>query len=191
MAWLLTRCRPVSFGVAAIFCLSLVLFLPGWSSAQTSSATEDDIRAAMVSHLPLFVNWPPGKTDVASPQFHVCLLGADPIAPVLEAAFHKAAVSDMPVVFSHVNVSDKLDKCHLLYIGAGARGNFAKLIPALQQMSVLTVSEQPIENVSGEVIGLPLEENHVRVEVNLAVAQSSRLSISSRLLHLASVVKRP
>lgn len=174
-------------------CLALccgILSAPA-TQAQSSSATEDDIRAAMVTHLPLFVEWPAEKTDHAHPEFHVCLLGSDPIAPTLEAAFHKAATSPIPVVISHVAVTDKLDQCHLLYIGASARGNFSRLLPVLMQSSVLTVSERPIAGAAGEVIGLPLEENHIRVEINLAVAQSSKLTISSRLLSLASVVKHP
>ncbi len=159
--------------------------------AQTSSATEDDVRAAMVSHLPLFVEWPTAKADATHAQFRVCLLGADPIAPALEAAFHNVATLPMPIVFSRVSLSDHLESCYLLYIGAGTRGNLSKLIAGLAQWSVLTVSERPIDVVTGEVIGLPLEENHVRIEVNLGAAQKSKLTISSRLLSLATTVRRP
>ena len=167
------------------------LAVPFVSQAQTSSASEDEIRAAMVSHLPLFVQWPATKTDPAHPQFRVCLLGADPIEPVLEAAFHNVSTLPMPVVFSRVSLSDHLEACYLLYIGVGTRGNLFKLIAGLAQASVLTVSERPIDVVAGQVIGLPLEENHIRIEVNLAAAQSSRLTISSRLLSLATAVRRP
>ena len=167
------------------------LILPVLSPGQTPSATEDDVRAAMVSHLPLFVEWPAAKTDAAHPQFRVCLLGADPIAPALEAAFHNAATLPIPIVFSRLNLSDHLDGCYLLYIGTGTRGNIYKLLAELAQASVLIVSERPIDAAAGEVIGLPLEENHVRIEVNLAAAQNSKLTISSRLLSLATTVRRP
>lgn len=160
------------------------------AAAQSTTANEDDLRAAMVSHIPLFVEWPAGKTDPSHPELHVCLLGADPIAPVLEAAF-RATSRTTPVVFARVSPSDKLDTCHLLYIGAGAHGTFAHLLPGLVQASVLTVSERPIDAVNGEVVGLPLEDNHVRIEINLAAAQNSRLTVSSKLLRLAAVVRRP
>ncbi len=187
---LLTRWKHQRCSRSALLLLCS-LILPVLSRAQTSSATEDDVRAAMVSHLPLFVEWPAAKTDAAHPQFRVCLLGADPIAPALEAAFHNAATLPMPVVFSRVSLSDHLDSCYLLYIGTGTRGNLYKVIADLAQASVLTVSERPIDAAAGEVIGLPLEENHVRIEVNLAAAQNGKLTISSRLLSLATAVRRP
>ncbi len=183
------RCRRYNRLVLVILVCSLTI--PLVCRAQTSSASEDDVRAAMVSHLPLFVEWPAAKVDVTHPQFRVCLLGADPIGPALEAAFHNAATLPMPIVFSRVSLSDHLESCYLLYIGSATRGNLYKLIAELAQSSVLTVSERPIDLATGEVIGLPLEENHVRIEVNLGAAQKSKLIISSRLLSLATMVRRP
>lgn len=186
-----TRLRPkglLRLALAALVVHGLSCLV---APAQSATASEDDLRAAMVSHLPLFVEWPAAKTDPAHPQFHVCLLGADPIAPVLESAFRASSTVAVPVVFSRVAASDKLEACHLLYIGAGARGSFAHLLPALMQASVLTVSERPIDAAVGEVIGLPLEDNHVQIEVNLSAAQNSKLTVSSKLLRLAAVVKRP
>ena len=187
MAKFIICCRDLYCLRPAMIFLLCGLLLPVLASGQ--SATEDDLRAAMVSHLPLFVEWPAAKTDAAHPQFHVCLLGADPIAPVLEAAFHNASVLSAPVVFSRLNATDKLDMCHLLYIGTNARGSLAKLVPQLAQASVLTVSERSVDSAAGEVIGLPIEDNHIRIEVNLAAAQYSKLVVSSKLLHLATIVR--
>jgi hypothetical protein len=168
--------------------LSTTLVLHG--HAQTRSAGEDEIRAAMVSHLPLFVEWPPEKVDSAHPSFRVCVLGADPITPALEAAFNAASLK-APVTVAIVGLTDRLDQCQLLYVGASTRGSLERNLPALQQASVLIVSERSIDALAGEVIGLPLEESHVRVQVNLKAAQASKLTISSRLLRLAAVVKQP
>lgn len=144
----------------------------------------------MVLHLPLFVEWPAAKLDPAHPHLNICLLGADPIEPYLEGALRSSGSQVMSVAIVHVSASDKLDQCHVLYIGASSRGNFTRLAAVLQQSSVLTVSERPLTSVSGEVVGLPVEDSHVRIEVDLSVASNSKLTVSSRLLQLASQVKR-
>ncbi len=184
----LTLIRPHLRAIAVVVFSAL---LTRSMSSQSATASEDDLRAAMVSHLPLFVEWPATRLDALHPQLHICLLGADPIAPVLEAAFRNASTSTTPTRFSHVSLSDKLDDCHLLYVGAGTRVNVSRLLPTLTAASVLVVSERPIDILKGEIIGLPLEDNHVRIEVNLAAVQSGKLTISSKLLRLAAVVRQP
>jgi hypothetical protein len=142
----------------------------------------------MVSHLPLFVEWPPEKLDPAHPPLRVCILGADPIASPLEAAFRDTASSTKAVVVQ-VSLGEKLDQCHILYVGSGLRESVAPIVRTLQQSSVLIVSERPLSSAPAEVIGLPLEGSHVHIQVNLGLAQRSKLIISSKLLHLASVVE--
>lgn len=185
------RRRYALHRLALILQVALGAFLIPQGHAQARSAGEDELRAAMVSHLPLFVDWPPDKLDPTHPAFRVCVLGVDPITPALEFAFRNAGSLKGPVTVGTVGISDKLDQCHLLYVGASIRGVLEKTLPALQQASVLVVSERPVDGLEGEVIGLPLSESHVRIEVNLKLAQRSKLSISSRLLHLAAVVKQP
>lgn len=158
------------------------------ASAQTHSASEDDIRAAMISHLPLFIDWPSGKADPVHPTFNVCLLGSDPIRLSLESQLQNKTMLSMPVVIQRVTAKDYLEGCYILYISAAAKNDLPRLLPALEQASVLVVSERPLTMQKGQVIGMPVEDMHVRVEINLETARESRLVISSRLLHLASVV---
>lgn len=158
------------------------------AAAQTTAVSEEDLRAAMVQHLTSFVDWPPAKLDVAHPQFTVCLLSADSMRPALELVFQNHTVASKPVVVQRLTATDKPENCHLLYIGAGGRKEFLRLLPALQQASVLTVSERG--EAQGQVIGLPAEDDHVVIQVDLHAAQASRLTISSRLLHLATLVNK-
>jgi hypothetical protein len=175
----------VSYGCAALLLLLVLGARPSW--AQTTPS-EDEIRAAMVSHLPLFVEWPPEKLDPANPVIRVCILGPDPISSPLETAFHSLGLSTNATVV-HVNLGDKLDQCHILYVGSGLRENVAPVARLLQQSAVLIVSERPLSSAPAEMVGLPLEGNHVHIQVNLRFAQRSKLTISSKLLHLASVVE--
>ncbi len=143
----------------------------------------------MVQHLTSFVDWPPAKLDATHSQFTVCLLGAaDPVRSALEVAFRNHTVLSKPVVVQRLTAVDRVDACHLLYVGAGGRKEFLHLLPALQQASVLTVSERG--DGQGQVIGLPADDDHVAIQVDLRAAQASHLTISSRLLHLATLVNK-
>ena len=143
----------------------------------------------MVQHLTSFVDWPPAKLDATHPQFTVCLLGADSIRAALESAFRNRTVLSRPVVVQRLAATDKFDSCHLLYVGSGGRKDFLRLLPVLEQASVLTVSERG--DAQGQVIGLPADEDHVVIQVDLRAAQASHLTLSSRLLHLATLVNKP
>ncbi|MGI4830581.1 MAG: YfiR family protein [Janthinobacterium lividum] len=176
-----TGCRPLLLLTVAVFGLVS-------ADAQTTAVSEDDLRAAMVQHLTSFVDWPPAKLDATHLQFTVCLLGADPIRSALEAAFRNHTVSSKPVVVQRLSTTDKVDGCHVLYVGGAGRKDLLRLLPALQQASVLTVSERG--DAQGQVIGLPADDDHVVIQVDLHAAQASRLVISSRLLHLATLVNK-
>ena len=163
---------------------------PVSTQAQTSTASEDDIRAAMISHLPLFVEWPSSKLDQFHTTFNVCLLGSDPLRGALETQLRNKTLLSMPIVIQKVTVKDHVEQCHILYVGAGSRSELPALLPELTRNSVLVVSERPLAVQKGQTIGLPVEDTHIRIEINLNAAQASNLVISSRLLHLASVVAR-
>ena len=166
----------------------LFLLVTSRAYAQTP-VTEDDLRAAMVQHLTSFVDWPPAKLDATHPQFTVCLLGGEPIRAALEAAFRNRTVFSKPAIVQRLAATDKIDGCHMLYIGSASRKDFLRLLPALEEASVLTVSERG--DAQGQVIGLPTEDDHIVIRVDLHAAQASRLTLSSRLLHLATLVNKP
>ena len=171
--------------------LSLVLrftFLISPAHAQTP-VSEDDLRAAMVQNLTSFVDWPQAKLDATHPQFIVCLLGAEPIRAALEASFRNRTILSKPAIVQRVVATDNIDGCHLLYIGSAGRKSFLRLKSSLEQASILTVSERG--DAQGEIIGLPVVENRVTIQVDLHAAQESHLTLSSRLLRLATLVNKP
>lgn len=161
------------------------------SQAASTAASEDSIRAALVQRLTLFVEWPEWKMDSSHNQFNVCIIGSDPIGPALSQAFHDKSVLQKSVVVTHLQRVDKAQDCHVLYVGPSARRDVEREFAALEQAAVLTVSERADVVHGGQVIGLPRDESRVRIEVNLKAATDSKLTISSRLLRLATITERP
>lgn len=52
--------------------------------AESASADEYEIRAAMLMNLTKFIDWPAWKLDASHPQFLICILGPDPIGPAAD-----------------------------------------------------------------------------------------------------------
>jgi hypothetical protein len=167
--------------------LGLACILSWNCPAQGTSADEYEIRAAMLFNLTKFIEWPTWKMDGAHPDFQVCMLGADPLGSELETMLQRKIVRGKPVVLRHLANLESVESCHILYVGAGERKTAARASAELAKRAILTISERSNLESPGQVIGLPTSEEHVHIDVNLGGAQKSGLTVSSKLLHLATV----
>ena len=78
----------------------------------------------------------------------------------------------------------------MLFLGRSEGGpRLQDILGRLRGLYVLTVSESERFVRDGGVLGLLLDQNMVRFEVNVDAASRSRLSISSKILRLGKVVR--
>ena len=176
----------------ALCCLLTAFLLCGFAKiapAQSGSADEFEIRAAMLFNLTRFIDWPPGKMDAAHSQFVFCILGADPIGVDLDLLLRNKTIETKPVSLRHITSIEAAGECHVLYIGAGEHKNLVRISAALEKEGVLIVSERSNLDSPDQMIGLPTVDDHVRIDVNLALTQRGGFAISSKLLHLATVTR--
>lgn len=171
--------------VAAIFGNSATEKL----GAQSSSADEYSIRAAMLLNLTKFIDWPAWKMDSSHPQFLVCILGHDPIEPYADRYLQNQSVMARPVQLKTLKDLSDAAGCHILYVSASGKRSFEADAAELTKAGVLSVSERSVSRSSAQIVGLPLDNDHVQIDVNLGVAQSAGFAVSSKLLHLATVTQ--
>lgn len=170
--------------------LLAIILLPGFTGqmrAQTTSADEYDIRAAMLINLIQFVAWPAWKIDAAHPQLLICVLGFDSIGPIAERYAQNQRVEDKPLQVRHISSVEAAMSCNLLYVGVGEQKHVDPVADELAKRGVLTVSENSNATTPKQVIGLPSLNDHVHIDINLGAAQRTGLTISSKLLRLATV----
>lgn len=157
------------------------------SQAQSSSADEYAIRAAMLFNLTKFIDWPAWKMDLSHPKFLVCILGHDPIEPYTDRYLQNQSVMNKPVQLKIIKDLNDAAGCHILYISASGKRDFERAAADLTKAGVLSVSEQSVTRRSAQIVGLPLDNNYVHLDVNLGAAQSGGFAVSSKLLRLATV----
>ncbi len=183
-------CRRFGRSVRLGHALLAAVLLPGFSGyirAQTTSADEYDIRAAMLINLTKFIDWPTRKIDSAHPQLLVCILGSDSIGPIAERYAQNQRVEGRPLQVRHISSVEAAMNCNLLYVGVGEQKHVDPVIAELAKSGVVTVSETSNANNPSQVIGLPTIDEHVHIDINLGAAQRTGLTISSKLLRLATV----
>ncbi|MBS1875117.1 MAG: YfiR family protein [Acidobacteria bacterium] len=171
----------------ALLVLSLCLTL--LQAEDHGGADEYEIKAAMLLNLTKFVQWPAAKLGDASGPFVIGVLGRDPFGRDLDQQVAGKTVNGHPVVVQRLNGTARAEACHILFITRGERRRLEELGSSLAHASVLTVGDGDRFAEAGSVVGLVLRGDRVQLEVNLAAAQRNGLTVSSRLLKLANVIK--
>lgn len=173
-----------AFGVAAA--------IPGSGRAAEPApalAQEYDLKAAFLFHFAQFVEWPDDAFADAGAPIAIGVLGRDPFGATLDALVAGETVRSRPLVVRRYRSSDEIGDCHILFIGATDAGEVERILRSLGRRSILTVGETADFAAEAGVIGFELAQRRLRLRINLAAAANARLTISSKLLRQATIVR--
>lgn len=163
--------------------------IPCEAVAQTSSAGEYELKAAMLYRLTYFVEWPAAVVPESQAPTILCVLGQDPVGTALPSVISGQAGSARRTEVRHPRSASEIRGCQVVYVAASEKKNMAQILAALKGSGVLTVGDMAQFAAKGGMIQFSLEDNRVRFDVNLDEATQAGLKISSRLLMLARIVK--
>lgn len=168
--------------------MALVLVMA--ARADATIPDEYQVRAAIILNLAKFVVWPAHRTADVHAPFVVGLLGYDEQSAAIEKAFTGQTVEGRPVAVRRFGRGERLSDCFLVYVASSQLKSYEAISPELARAGVLTVSDDERFLYNGGIVALPVSGDRVQIQISLAHAQSTGLSISSRLLQLAKVVGR-
>lgn len=118
--------------------------------------------------------------------FLICTIDEDEsYSHALQAAVQGKQIASHPVRIRRLRKPANIPGCHLLLIGNEDNKRIATILAGIPDAPVLTVGEARDFATSGGIIGLSLQENKIRFDINLSAAQRANLKISARLLLLA------
>jgi hypothetical protein len=155
---------------------------------ESAVADEAEVRALMLYNLTKFVEWPPSKFPDPDAAFTFCTFGNDPVTSKLQSLLRGRPVKGRSASVHSVKTLAQAADCNILYIGKLKNERNIGSLVDLGSSAVLTVSDQHLSR-DGIVVGLPFVENRILIEVDLALAQRSSISISSKLLRIAAVTR--
>ncbi len=176
--------RAVSAGLACL----LLTGSGREAAAQGSASNEYQLKAAFLYHFAQFVEWPPETYKDGTSPLTYCTLGGDPFEGGLEASLNGKTIMSRPIRVLHLKEASEGRGCQVVFLGVADKKAVSATLAQLNGTPALTVGESANFAQAGGMIGFLLEDNKVRFEINVGVAEKARLKISARLLALAKTV---
>lgn len=143
------------------------------------------LEMAFLYHFVQFTGWPEEVFAHAGAPLRVCVLGSRPddhdVMPL-----QGRKVKGHPIEIRRLNGGREATSCHAVYVDEGAGPGAAAVLDAVRGKPVLTVAEIPGFTRRGGIIELFVADNKLRFYVDRVAAESSGLTISSRLLQLSA-----
>lgn len=172
----------------------LVLFLswgvsnPGGAMGEGKGVKEYELKAALVTKLPLFIEWP-AKSWTQGETLTIGILGENPFGDALVSATSGKKVGGHPIqIITCRDISEAL-RCQIVFVAEKdpklLRGVFERLASA----NVLTVGDAAEFATTGGMVGLISANQRVALEVNPQAIQSAGLRVDPQLLQLAKVIR--
>ena len=172
----------------------LLPFIATSAFAQQVHPTESQVKAAYLYNFGKFVRWPTDHPNADS--MAICILGKDPFGEVLDSTVEGASIDGRKITVKRLvnaaDISKDIAPCSILFVSISEEGRLAPLLAAAQRQGLLTVSDIPHFAEHGGIIGLVMQENKIRFEVNRGAAEQSHVALSSELLKVAvRVIEKP
>jgi hypothetical protein len=158
------------------------------SSTPDEASGEYQVKAAFMFHFAQFVEWPADAFPSATSPLKYCTIGEDPFQGALDETLKNKSVGNRPLLVQHLTGLEQIAGCQILFIASREKKQFGAALSKAGGHPVLSVGETEHFTRDGGMIGLFVEDNKVRFDINVEAAERSKLKISSKLLLLAKNV---
>ena len=155
------------------------------------TSVEYRIKAAYLFNFAKFVEWPTTAFAQTNSPIIVGVLGKDVFNGELERSVANKTINGQDLVVRQFEGGDEFKGCHILFISPSEKRRLPKILQHLKGTSILTVSdiEQFSEAGVGGMITFVRQQNTIKFEINLDVAERAGLKLSSKLLQVARVIR--
>lgn len=176
---MVTRWPLVAFAV-------LAAAFPGSARGPSS---EYRVKAAFLLNFTQFVEWPPGAFASRDAPLVICVIGADPFGEALDQTIEGESIDKHRIIARRLRSADS-QTCHLVFISRSEQNRLDQVLGEVGGAApVLTVSDIDGFVPRGGTIGLFLDRNRVRFEIDVNTAHRRHLKLSSQLLSLGRTVR--
>jgi len=172
--------------ISSIF-LIIALISTHHSRAESKASPEYLVKAAFIYNFAKFVEWPSTVFENASRPLTLCISGDDPFGEALESIKGKTIRERELSIKHRVSIED-LGQCHIIFVDK-SENNQSLILNKIKNMHILSISDTEGFVHRGGIISLIKIENKIRFEINIDAAQRAKLTISSKLLNLAEIVR--
>jgi len=145
------------------------------------------IKAAFIYNFTKFVIWPQQDSNLGAVSFNVCILGDDRLTAAANTIQGKSVQGKDLQIKTITNVGES-GECKIIFLAISNTEQLQQALESIKGTSVLSVGDSSDFVDNGGIIGLFVENNKVRFDINSLAADDNGLKINSRLLELANRV---
>jgi hypothetical protein len=153
-------------------------------------AEEYFVKAAFLCNFARFVEWAPDAFRTPEEPLAICVLGQDPFGAAMDDVVAGKSVQGRRFHVRRLSDARQTGRCQILFVSSSESKRSVSVLAAATPRGVLTVGEAGTATAEGMVITFTLSGGKVRFEINMAAAEGAGLRLSSKLLSLATVVRK-
>lgn len=157
-------------------------------SAKPEVSREYRIKAVFLLNFTQFVEWPEEAFAGKGEPFRIGILGQDPFGDFLERVLEGETAGGRPLIVRRLRDAEEALECQMVFVSRSEKGRTQEILEALKGRNILTVGDSPGFLRGGGVIRFERVGNRVHFRVNPSAAEGRGLSISAKMLRLATLV---
>lgn len=169
---------------AVVACLVVVAATPA-----TQQLPDASLRAAFLFNFARYTEWPATALPAKAP-LTICT-DDETVFAALEAAVTDKAINNHPLRARRLSSPADARSCQIAYLRRMTSAEATRLRPGFVAAHVFTVVDSAEVMRAGAVAHFFVEDRRLRFAIHLPHATSAGLQLSSRLLSLAVVHRRP
>lgn len=166
-----------------------LLLMSGMSSrvcaAPSPSSREYQLKAVFLFNFAQFTEWPTNTFATSNAPIVIGVMGIDPFGGILDETVRGETINGRPLVIERYRRVEEIGTCHILYISQSENRRVDRILDHLKSRPVLTVGDMDASVGQHLAIRFVLENNKLRIRINLDAVAQSHLTLSSKLLRAA------
>lgn len=162
---------------------ALLLAVPGRDAWAVEPFDENEVKAAVIYNLLLFVQWPARTTPAGN--FRFCVLDNGALTTALRR-HERRTVAGQALEISRIGgAAEELDTCVAVLVETGNPGVLTRLGVLARGRALLVIADGAGAVDRGAMIGLRTDGGRVTFDIDHGAMKRSGLTPSSKILRLA------
>lgn len=178
---------PFNRSVAVL--LFLVLLWPGQLNAKKAEFDEYQVKAVFLYNLTNFVTWPETSFNGTDSPFIITILGKNLFKGSLKKLVEGEKIDNRQIQVKYIHRIEDISTTHLLFISSHYENNIESILQKTKLPGLLPVSDFSGFCSAGGIVNLLIDNQRIKLEINLPAAEKNKLKFSSKILRLAKLVE--
>jgi hypothetical protein len=173
---------------ALVLIVAISLCLLNQADCGAQSATEYQVKAAYLFNFLKFVEWPEAPPREVQTKWVIGVIGTSPVGDESLKLAESKNVLGRELEVKTFKPTENLRGCNILFVSDSEKKRLPAILASLRGSSVMTVADMDHFIDVGGMVQFVVENERIRISIDVGATGRARLKISSKLLALARAV---